>query len=107
MAFFFEGDPDTWISVGSLDHPEDWPMTTRASWGQSMHVFIDTKIPWYEISDGPPQRESDVLSEAARAYVARSSQYRSLDAIFADNRAYLSSAPVSASGRVYMAASAL
>jgi hypothetical protein len=39
-----------------------------------MHVFIDTKIPWYEISDGLPQRESDVLSEAARGYAARTSQ---------------------------------
>lgn len=74
VAFFFEGDPDAWISVGSLDHPEDWPMTKHASWGQSIHVFIDTKIPWYEISDGLPQRESDVLSEAARACVARTSQ---------------------------------
>jgi hypothetical protein len=74
VAFFFEGDPDAWISVGSLDHPEDWPMTKHASWGQSMHVFIDTKIPWYVISDGLPQRESDVLSEAARAYAAKTSQ---------------------------------
>jgi hypothetical protein len=69
-----EGDPDAWISVGSLDHPEDWPMTKHASWGKSIHVFIDTKIPWYEINDGLPQRESDVLAEAARAYVARTSQ---------------------------------
>ena len=42
-------------------------MTKHASWGQTTHVFIDTKIPWYEISDGLPQRESDVLSEAAKA----------------------------------------
>ena len=73
-SVLLRGDPDAWMSVGSLDHPEDWPMTKHASWGPSIHVFIDTKIPWYEISDGLPQRELDVLAEAAKAYIARTSQ---------------------------------
>ena len=58
VAFFYEGNPNVWIKIGSLDHPEDWPMTTDASWGRSSHAHTDTKIPWYEISDGLPQSTS-------------------------------------------------
>jgi hypothetical protein len=58
VAYFNAGNPDVWIYVGSLDHPEDWPMTKDASWGLTEHVYVDEKIPWYEISDGLPQRTS-------------------------------------------------
>jgi len=58
MVFFYEGNPDVWIKIGSLDHPEHWPMTKDAAWGRSTHAHTDTKIPWYEISDGLPQSTS-------------------------------------------------
>jgi hypothetical protein len=75
MAFIFEGNTDVWISVGSLDYPEDWPLTKDASWGQSTHSYIDSKVPWYEINDGLPQRTSKSAAqlEAAKAYVASTS----------------------------------
>ena len=76
MAFVYEGNPDLFISVGSLDHPEDWAMTKDALWGQSTHLHVDSKIAWYAISDGLPQRTSESgapLAEAAKAYVAGTS----------------------------------
>jgi hypothetical protein len=54
MPFFYKGSRNVWIKIGSLDHPEDWPMTKDASWGQSAHFHTDTKIPWETISDGLP-----------------------------------------------------
>ena len=32
VAFFYAGNSTVWIKIGSLDHPEDWPMTPDASW---------------------------------------------------------------------------
>jgi hypothetical protein len=58
VAFFADGVADVWVKVGSLDHPEDWPMVKDAPWGPSAHWHIDTKIPWYEIGDGLPQPAS-------------------------------------------------
>jgi hypothetical protein len=74
VTFSYEGNPTVWILMGSLDHPQDWPMTKGATWGPSAHWYTDTKIPWYEISDGLPVRpnESAVLRKAAEEYVARS-----------------------------------
>jgi hypothetical protein len=71
VAYFYAGNPDVWIYVGSLDHPEDWPMTKDASWGISEHVYVDEKIPWYEIGDGLAQltSASKTLLSAAQAYV--------------------------------------
>jgi len=71
VAFFYAGNPDVWIYAGSLDHPQDWPMTKDASWGPSEHVYVDEKIPWHEISNDLPQRTSASapLLSAARAYV--------------------------------------
>ena len=71
VAYFYAGNPDVWISIGSLDHPEDWPVTKDASWGPSEHVYVDEKIPWYEIGDGLPQltSASKMLLTAARTYV--------------------------------------
>ena len=60
VAFFADGVADVWIYVGSLDHPEDWPLVRHASWGQSAHWRTDTKIPWYEISDDLPQLTSSL-----------------------------------------------
>ena len=71
VAYFYAGNPDVWIYVGSLDHPEDWPMTKDASWGPTDHVYVDEKIPWYEIGDGLPQRTSasKSLLTAAQTHV--------------------------------------
>jgi hypothetical protein len=71
VAYFYAGNPDVWIYVGSLDHPEDWPMTKDASWGPTEHVFVDEKIAWCEIDDGLPQltSASKTLLSAAQAYV--------------------------------------
>jgi hypothetical protein len=71
VAYFYAGNPDVWIYVGSLDHPEDWPMTKDASWGPTEHVYVDKKIAWYEIGDGLPQltSASKTLLLAAQAYV--------------------------------------
>jgi len=55
IAFFAEGDPRVWVSIGSLDHPEDWPMTKDASWGRSQHIHVASKIAWLAIEDGLPQ----------------------------------------------------
>jgi hypothetical protein len=55
VAFFADDIADVWVKIGSLDHPEDWPMTKNASWGPSAHWHTDTKIPWHEITDGLPQ----------------------------------------------------
>jgi hypothetical protein len=72
IVFFYEGNPHVWIKIGSLDHPEDWPMTKEAAWGRSTHAHTDSKIPWYEIRDGLPQSTSawaEVV--AAMNHVAR------------------------------------
>lgn len=75
MVFIYEGNTDVWISIGSLDYPEDWPLTKDAAWGRSAHYYVDSKIRWYEISDALPQQTSQSATqlEAAKAYVARSS----------------------------------
>ena len=71
VAYFYAGNPDVWIYIGSLDHPQDWPMTKDASWGPTEHVYVDEKIPWYEIGDGLPQLTSarKLLLSAAKAHV--------------------------------------
>jgi hypothetical protein len=72
IVFLYEGNPDCWILVGSLDHPEDWPLSKDASWGPSNHWFIEDKIPWYQISDGLPQRSEPPAFIAARLQATRS-----------------------------------
>jgi hypothetical protein len=72
MPFFADAHRDVWIKIGSLDHPEDWPMTIDASWGQSRHWFVDFRISWEEIGDGLPQltSESNMMYAAAEEPVA-------------------------------------
>lgn len=59
MIFVYDGAPDVWISIGSVDHPEDWPLVRDASWGRVTHGRVDRKVPWYEIHDGLPQLTSE------------------------------------------------
>jgi hypothetical protein len=72
VAFFADGVADVWIKVGSLDHPEDWPLTKDAVWGPSAHWHTDTKIPWYEISDGLSQPTSPLegLLKVGKEHIA-------------------------------------
>jgi len=60
IAFQYDGDSDPAIMVGTLDHPEDWP----PNWE---HSGIESKVPWFEISDDLPQtttEESEFLKAA-------------------------------------------
>jgi hypothetical protein len=78
IVFVYDGNPDAWILLGSLDRPEDWPLAKDAPWGQVEHVHTESKVPWYKIDDGLPQTpgESSELMPARAAaieYAARSS----------------------------------
>jgi hypothetical protein len=59
IAFVYEDNPDFWILVGSLDHPEDRPLTKEATWGVVEHVCVESKAPLYSISDGLRQKRTD------------------------------------------------
>ena len=55
LVFVYNSNPHVWVLVGSLDHPEGWPLTKGASWGQTVHLHVDNKIAWSAIDDGLPQ----------------------------------------------------
>jgi hypothetical protein len=60
ISFQYDNSSGPAIMVGTLDHPEDWPPTWE-------HSGIESKVPWYEISDDLPQtktEESGFLIEA-------------------------------------------
>ncbi len=38
--------------IGSLDHPDDWPLAQEGWWG---HAYVDEKVSWHVISDDMPQ----------------------------------------------------
>jgi hypothetical protein len=59
MVFLYDGSPNVRVLFGSLDHHKDWPLTKDAAWGQTEHVFIKTKVSWYEVNDGLQQNVSD------------------------------------------------
>lgn len=67
LTFIFDALPDLWISIGSLDHPEDWPLTKGATWGEVMHMQVDSKVPWLDLDDGLPQWAGGPLRAAAEA----------------------------------------
>ena len=70
IVFVYEGNLNLWILIGSLDHPEDWPLTKDALWGKSGHWYVKAKVPWYEICDGLPQRGEAPAAIAAQRHVA-------------------------------------
>jgi len=76
LLFTYEGRPDVWVLVGSLDHPEDWPLTKDAAWGQSGYYHFDLRIPWFDIAEGLPRRgsESTPLRDAAMARSGQSTE---------------------------------
>lgn len=58
LPFFFDATEDVWIKIGTLDHPEDWPMKKHAPWGPTKHWYVDFKISWETISDGLPEHSA-------------------------------------------------
>ncbi len=52
VDMWYEGKPDPYILVGTLDHPEDWPPDRR-------HLGIESKVPWHIITDDLPLIRSD------------------------------------------------
>lgn len=56
LAFVYDEDPAIIIMIGSLDHPDEWPLT-REGW--SGHAFMDDKVSWNVISDDLPQFASN------------------------------------------------
>ncbi len=70
VDMWYVNDPEPVIFIGSLDHPEDWPL--------ERHRGIESKVPWHVIGDDLPQLQTDVSKhvEAAKAqefYSARES----------------------------------
>ena len=67
IVFQYDGSEGPAIMIGTLDHPEDWPATWQ-------HSGIESKVPWYTISDDLPQtrtEESEFLQEARRRNASR------------------------------------
>ena len=64
VDFWYVDDPEAGVTIGTLDHPEDWPP-------DSHHNGIESKVPWHVITDDLPQRRSDESEwlEAAKASV--------------------------------------
>ena len=52
ISFQYDGSSGPAIMLGTLDHPEDWPPTWQ-------HSGIESKVPWYRISDDLPQTTTE------------------------------------------------
>ena len=66
IAFVYDGNPTVWILIGTLDHPEDWPLTKDAPWSGTCHLFAENKVAWEELRDGLPQISEPPSGTAAR-----------------------------------------
>ena len=51
LVFEYDGTPEVWVPIGSLDDPEDWPLIKDANWGETVHYHVDSKVPWLKIDD--------------------------------------------------------
>jgi hypothetical protein len=61
----YDEAPNLFIYVGSLDNPDEWPMSTEGWCG---HIFVDDKVSWYEINDELPQHAASAgYYDAAKA----------------------------------------
>ena len=70
IAFQYDGSSGPAIMVETLDHPEDWPPTWE-------HSGVESKVPWFEISDDLPQtttEESGFLKTAREREASSGSQ---------------------------------
>ncbi|MFO1071764.1 MAG: GFA family protein [Geminicoccaceae bacterium] len=70
LVFRYAGNPATWVLIGSLDHPEDWPLTGDATWGRSAHWYVETKVPWHKLDDGLPLHGEAPGAAAAQRHAA-------------------------------------
>ena len=52
LVVIYDEDPNPVVFTGSLDHPDDWPLTQE---GWSGHAFVNDKVSWHVISDDMPQ----------------------------------------------------
>ena len=52
LVVIYDEDPNPVVFTGSLDHPDDWPLTQE---GWSGHAFVNEKVSWHVISDDMPQ----------------------------------------------------
>ena len=48
VDFWYGGDPEMGVLIGTLDHPGDWPPDRR-------HNGIENKVSWFVIHDDLPQ----------------------------------------------------
>lgn len=62
VAFHYLNDRVYWASIGSLDHPEDWP--------PSVHAGVGSQIPWLTIHDDLPRMRTEERPEFAAAKAA-------------------------------------
>jgi hypothetical protein len=64
VDFWYVDDPEPGVTIGTLDHPEDWPP-------DSHHNGIESKVPWHVITDDLRQQRSDESEwlETAKASV--------------------------------------
>jgi hypothetical protein len=73
ISFQYDGSSGPAIMVGTLDHPEDWPPTWE-------HSGIESKVPWYAISDDLPQTTTDESEFLKAARERRASPEGAIDA---------------------------
>ncbi len=68
IVFRYVGLDTIYISVGTLDHPEDAPPT--------IHTCIESKVPWLHIDDDLPRLRNEEVSvtKAAKAAIAQDSE---------------------------------
>jgi hypothetical protein len=59
IIFHYEGTPEIWVPIGSLDRPDDWPLVKGADWGETAHYHTDSKISWLKIEDGLDQHSTE------------------------------------------------
>jgi len=67
IVFVYRGVDVVWVLLGSLDHPEDWPLTADATWGEVQHLGIESRVSWLRLDDGLPQRRTDEIEALAEA----------------------------------------
>ena len=52
----YVGDENIIVTIGTLDHPEDWPLNQEGWFG---HVYVANKIPWEIIGDNLPKHDQE------------------------------------------------
>ena len=59
---YLKGVDDMFATMGSLDHPEDWPPTE--------HIGIESRVPWLTIDDDLPRTRTEEAPEFIAAKAA-------------------------------------